>query len=227
MPRCPSNRSRLYVSTAEAAYLAGVDTSVINRLIDDQLMPCDLLEHADGSRRVSRLGAALARVYCDLESTLAPRARRELVDELSRRIHALSADTQKDIFKLQAVRKFNWIVVFQQVTVDVTSQVDDAAARAREIDLADTLVTTDPDVMGGVPCFAGTRLPIDHVLSSLDEGEALARLRRAYPFLTDAHIDAARVYQLVRPRRGRPRKLSGHGVAPKPRVSRVVRPASS
>ncbi|WP_430300255.1 DUF433 domain-containing protein [Ramlibacter paludis] len=26
------------------------------------------------------------------------------------------------------------------------------------------LIAEDPDILGGVPCFAGTRVPIEHVL---------------------------------------------------------------
>jgi uncharacterized protein (DUF433 family) len=214
-----------FVSTAEAAFLAGLDTSIINRLVDDRLVPAHLLLQEPGSRRMSRLGAAFARVYCDLENTLAPRARRDLVEELSRRIHALTGEQQQAILQLHALRSVNWIVMFHHVVVDVTPQVDDAAARAKEVDLADMLVTTDPEVMGGAPCFAGTRVPIDYVLASLDEGESLERLRASYSFLTEAHIDAARVYLLVRPRRGRPRKLSDRSPSMKPRMSKIVKPA--
>ena len=220
-----TNHPLHFVSTAEAAFLAGVDTTIINRLMDDRLVPADHLLLEDGSRRMSRLGAAFARVYCDLEDTLAPRARRDLVLELSRRIHELSAEQQDAVCRLHGLRTVNWIVMFHHIMVDVTSQVDDAAARAKEVELADMLVTTDPNVMAGTACFAGTRVPIDSVLSSLEEGEALARLQSSYPFLTEAHVDAARVYLLVRPRRGRPRKLSDRSPVLKPRVSKVVKPA--
>lgn len=220
-----TNRPLLFVSTAEAAFLAGVDTTIINRLVDDRLVPEQFLLLEEGSRRMSRLGAAFARVYCDLENILAPRARRDLVEELSRRIHALTAEQQEAIFKLHALRNVNWTVMFHHVMVDVTPQVDDAAARAKEVDLADMLVTTDLEVMGGAPCFAGTRVPIDYVLSSLDEGESLERLQASYAFLTEAHVHAARVYLLVRPRRGRPRKLSDRRPTLKPRLSKVVKPA--
>jgi len=220
-----TNQSMHFVSTAEAAFLAGVDTTIIHRLVDDQLVPADHLLMEGGSRRMSRLGAAFARVYCDLEETLAPRARRSLVEELSRRIHELTAEQQDAVSRLHALRTVNWIVMFHHIMVDVTSQVDDAAARAKEIELADMLVTTDANVMAGAACFAGSRVPIDFVLASLDEGEALARLQASYPFLTEAHIDAARVYQQVRPRRGRPRKLSDRSPALTPRVSKVVKPA--
>ncbi len=69
------------------------------------------------------------------------------------------------------------------------------------------LVIEDPEVMGGLPCFAGTRVPIGIVLGALAEGMALEQLREDYAFLTDAHVSAACVYAEVHPRRGRQRRL--------------------
>lgn len=54
------------------------------------------------------------------------------------------------------------------------------------------LISSDPEVLGGVACFTGSRLPIDVVLASLDAGINLERLRASWPFLTDEHINAAR-----------------------------------
>ena len=42
------------------------------------------------------------------------------------------------------------------------------------------LVIEDPEVMGGLPCFAGTRVPIGIVLGALAEGMALEQLREDY-----------------------------------------------
>lgn len=53
------------------------------------------------------------------------------------------------------------------------------------------LVHIDPAVMGGRPVFVGTHVPIDVVLTSIDAGEASARLKAVYPFMTRGHIDAA------------------------------------
>lgn len=56
------------------------------------------------------------------------------------------------------------------------------------------LVVIDPEVMGGVPVFADSRVPIDIVLSSLDRGIEMDRLTASYPFLTSAHVQAARAF---------------------------------
>jgi uncharacterized protein (DUF433 family) len=58
-----------------------------------------------------------------------------------------------------------------------------------------SLVRSDPAILGGMACFAGTRVPIENVLATLDAGVGLERLRTAYPFLTDFHVTAARAHK--------------------------------
>lgn len=78
----------------------------------------------------------------------------------------------------------------------------------------DALVTTNPDIFGGMPVFAGSRLPIAVVLDSLAEGSTLEQLQDHWPFLTEAHIQAARAYSgpwpLVPPKLSGGRVISRH-----------------
>lgn len=72
-------------------------------------------------------------------------------------------------------------------------------------------ITEDWAVMGGAAVFAGTRLPIDTVLASLAGGTSLERLQASWPFLTEAHVDAARAWRTEHLREpGRP--LSSYGL---------------
>lgn len=66
----------------------------------------------------------------------------------------------------------------------------------------DQLVTVSPAVMGGMPVFAGHRVPIETVLSSLAAGADLEELKLSYAFLTPAHIEAARQFAQAHPRAG-------------------------
>jgi uncharacterized protein (DUF433 family) len=83
----------------------------------------------------------------------------------------------------------------------VTWSRDHQQLRVRAIDIRDLvpddewdqLVTANPKVMGGMPMFAGSRVPIETVLSSLEADVDLEELKLSYPFLTPAHLDAARV----------------------------------
>jgi uncharacterized protein (DUF433 family) len=84
---------------------------------------------------------------------------------------------------------------------------DHQQLRVRSIDIRqlvppeqwDQLVSVNPAVMGGMPVFAGHRVPIETVLASLDAGMDLEELKRSYSFLTPAHIAAARAYAQTLP----------------------------
>lgn len=58
----------------------------------------------------------------------------------------------------------------------------------------------DPKILGGVPVFSGTRLPIESVLGAIDAGVTLEELKNMYPHLTQGHIDAARAFGKMQPR---------------------------
>lgn len=85
--------------------------------------------------------------------------------------------------------------------------------------------TADAQVLGGSPMFAGTRVPIDSVLASLDARVELPRLQASFPFLSQSHVGAVRVYAEVHPRRGRPRHLGELNPVAVRRSARVVRVA--
>lgn len=218
-----------FVPAAEAAFIGGVSAPQMNRLVDEQLVPHSLLAQEDGARRFARLTAAFARFFFDTEPVLAAGARKHVLRELTFRIEKLQ--TRDQVFALNLMpREFDWRVgnlVAGTVLIDVGPYVAEAMARAKDVDNAEQLVAEDPAIMGGLPCFAGTRVPIENVLASLEKGISMERLVASYPFLTKAHIDAANVYTKVHPRKGRPRKLSDTNLSATPRVRRVVRPAAA
>lgn len=76
------------------------------------------------------------------------------------------------------------------------------------IEKAQMLVTADPEILGGAPVFAGTRVPVDAVLASARKNIDSDRILKVYPCLTDEHLKAAEVYIGVHPRRGRPSNAS-------------------
>lgn len=63
------------------------------------------------------------------------------------------------------------------------------------------IIYLDPEVMGGVPVFAGSRLPIQTLLDCIDAGDDWSRLVRSWPFLAPAHVRAAREYLAAYPSR--------------------------
>jgi uncharacterized protein (DUF433 family) len=198
----------------------------MNRMVDEDLVPDLLVGQRGGMRLFTRLCAAFARFYFDTQDLLVATARRQIVEELTQRVGRLQA--RDDVLALTRLpQDMSWKVARCAVEIDVTPYVAAALARAREVDQADALVSVDPEVMGGEPVFAGSRVPIDIVLGSVDTGVDQQRLQDSYPFLTPLHLVAARVWREVHPRRGRPRRLAQGQPAVTPRSPRVVRGAAS
>ena len=46
------------------------------------------------------------------------------------------------------------------------------------------MLSRNPDIMGGTPCFNGTRIPLGCVKSFAREGHTAEEIQREYPSLT-------------------------------------------
>ena len=58
--------------------------------------------------------------------------------------------------------------------------------------MADQLILSDPEIMGGAPCIAGTRLTVYAVRARIRSGESVAELLAGYPTeVTGERVQAA------------------------------------
>ena len=57
-----------------------------------------------------------------------------------------------------------------------------------------TLLSSDPQICGGLLCARGTRVLVTNTLDSLAEGAGRQEILRSYPTLSAHHIDAALAY---------------------------------
>lgn len=57
-------------------------------------------------------------------------------------------------------------------------------------------IQVDPEIMGGAPCFAGTRVPIQILFDYLEDGESLDRFLAGFPSVT--REQAIEVLELAR-----------------------------
>lgn len=202
----------LFVATSEAAFIADVSDREMNRAVDEHILPASLIR-SDNGRRFARLGAALASFYFTSEDVYAATLRRKVVEEVTKMLWA-----RRDIESILALqseflRDIDWSINVRGVSIgivsiDIGSFVSKAIDRMKVIERAQKLITVDPEILGGTPVFAGTRVPVDTVAASLKKGIDRKRILGAYQSLTDEHLDAARVYSEVYPRRGRPTKSS-------------------
>jgi uncharacterized protein (DUF433 family) len=46
------------------------------------------------------------------------------------------------------------------------------------------VVQSDPNILGGVPVFVGTRVPVQALLDHLEEGDTIDRFLAGYPSVT-------------------------------------------
>ena len=52
-------------------------------------------------------------------------------------------------------------------------------------------ITAHPDILGGKPIIAGTRISVEHILGLLANGVTQKEILKEYPSLTEASIKAA------------------------------------
>lgn len=193
------------VGAAEAAFIADLDPKDLNRVVDETVLPAELISRATDSRRYAPLGAAFARFYFDQAQALTKGARVAIIEramELLRPRESLVA-----ILGLSGpLSTIDWSMRLGDVTVNLANAIVRAAERSDRSRKARALVVESGDVLGGRPVFQGTRIPIDVAVGAPTSGPAWDRLKRAYPSLTPDHVDAANVYAVISPRRGRPAK---------------------
>lgn len=56
-------------------------------------------------------------------------------------------------------------------------------------------ITTDPEICGGEPCIAGTRIPVHIVLSHLAAGDSIEDILQAFPRLDREDITSCLEYE--------------------------------
>jgi uncharacterized protein (DUF433 family) len=50
--------------------------------------------------------------------------------------------------------------------------------------MAEPVIVIDPDVMGGEPCFRGTRVPFKNLIDYIEGGQSLGEFLRQFPTVT-------------------------------------------
>jgi uncharacterized protein (DUF433 family) len=47
-----------------------------------------------------------------------------------------------------------------------------------------SVIVSDPEILGGVPCFRGTRVPVDSLIDYLEAGDTLNEFLDNFPSVT-------------------------------------------
>jgi uncharacterized protein (DUF433 family) len=59
------------------------------------------------------------------------------------------------------------------------------------------LVSIDPDVVGGEPCFTGTRVPLETVVHNLAGGRSIQQILKSYRALEPRHVEAVLQWEAI------------------------------
>ena len=94
----------------------------------------------------------------------------------------------------------------EALSIDVRPMAEEVRRGIARLARAKQMAEVDDRILGGTPCFKGTRIPIHDIAAMLTNGDTVAELQAAYPRLTEAQITAAPLYAQAYPRRGRRRQ---------------------
>jgi uncharacterized protein (DUF433 family) len=50
--------------------------------------------------------------------------------------------------------------------------------------MAASVIVRDPEILGGIPCFRGTRVPFQNLLDYLEAGDTLDKFLEEFPTVT-------------------------------------------
>lgn len=174
------------LSANEAASVTGVPLKQVHRIVDAGLLQ-DAVENRAGTRVILGRGLVGLKFAHETADLLSPEGRRRLVRHLLERPKAKSVQENA-------------------VTVDVRPMEVAVRRGLAILEKAKKMVAIDKDILGGMPCFKGTRIPVHDIAEMVVGGDAMAAILNAYPQLTADQIDLAVVYAEAYPRRGRPRR---------------------
>lgn len=114
------------------------------------------------------------------------------------------------------------------VVVELAKHREKVNARMARLRQAEAMVESSHDVLSGMPCILGTRLPV-HLVAALAGKHGAKVALTTYPTLTANQVDLAVMYAQAHPRRGRPATTlpKAKGPAQKRRVGKVKTAATA
>ncbi len=172
------------LTTTEVAALVGIDEKRVRKEIEHGIFARPSFTEAD---------AVYLRALVQLDLTLAVGDRSRLHDSI---VAALGASSKRP----------SRIDFGSVLELKLGPLADFIHERLRRFDgWKKRRIVTDPNVLGGEPVFARSRLAVRHVgelLLAANDAEA----RDDYPYLTDDDFEFAPVFVKAYPRQGRPRE---------------------
>lgn len=172
------------LTASEAASVTRVPLKQVHRIFDSGLLR-DAVQTRSGARVIHGRGLVGLRLAHLTADTLTLDARRRIIGRLL------------DEPRVASVRDEAVSIAVEPVALDVRKGLE-------TLDRAKAMVASDPAVMGGTPCVAGTRIPVHDLADVIANGDSINAVAAAYPLVTAEQVQLAVVYATAYPRRGRP-----------------------
>jgi uncharacterized protein (DUF433 family) len=174
------------LSASEAASVTGVPLKHVHRIVDAGLLK-GAVQSRSGSRVIAGRGLIGLKVAHETAELLTPEGRRRLVRRVLQRPEAKTVEEDA-------------------LSVDLRRMEMAIRRGLNALEKAKKTVAIDKDVLGGTPCFKGTRIPVHDIAAMVANGDQRSAVLKAFPQLTSEQIDLAVLYAGAYPRRGRPRR---------------------
>lgn len=182
------------LSKSEAAFVAGLDATVVDRAIDRLRIGRPFVQRRRRARLLTPKGAFLIAADHLIARDIAAPARKEL----RKRLAALLKEKP-----IEAVEQLAVPSSALPITVDFKPVSDSVARRLSALEAALALIVEDDEVQAGAATFRGTRILVRPIAEALRRGVSVEELIEDYG-LSKEQIAATRVYADARPQRGRP-----------------------
>jgi uncharacterized protein (DUF433 family) len=183
----------------EAAVVSGVELKIVNHAIDRALPP-RVIRHGKG-KSISAEACFYIAFYHRSAGKLTADERRFAILDIDRRVEAAGEGSSR----WQSLRR-HCTVHHDFLALNLDGFWTETHERWGRYMAAREIVETDPDILGGTPVIAGTRVPVHDVAASVEADISLSRIARAYPSLNAEQIELASLYARANPLQGRPPK---------------------
>jgi len=166
--------------------MAGVPLKGVHHVIKAGLLG-GFVEVQKGARVISRSALVALKLAHETAGTLTPEGKRKLI-----RFVLENPDAK--------------IAGMGAVSVDLRPMKREVKQRTASVERARKMVIADREVMGGAPCYKGTRIPVHLVAEMMANGDPLEDMLEHYPRLNEEQLRAAPLYAEAFPERVRPRR---------------------
>ena len=178
-----------HYTPAEAAAVSGVAVKAVHNAIDKHIIvPVDARLYGK-KRRLGDEALLRLKLWYGVGATLTSARRERLFDEI------------------KAAPTANSVRADDLLIIDVAEARRQIQTKIRMLDEAEAAVRASKDVLGGVPVFKGTRIPVRLVASMIAQGASTEEILSGYPKLDTHLLELAQIWVTAHPVVGRPAKL--------------------